>query len=63
MVLARDHIDEEDSPMEVEEIPAVTVIPSHRWLLEQLPSLPQFDAIKQATCATLRSVGHLPCND
>lgn len=34
-------------------IPALTC---HRWLLEQLPSLPQFDAIKIQACLALRHV-------
>ena len=57
MVLAKDQLDVQiEEPMEVDENPSVTAIPTHKWLLEQLPSLPQFTAVKPQACAALRQV-------
>ena len=64
MVLSKSHLsqlmpaeeDEDSDVMEVDENPATAIIPSHRWLLELLPSLPQFKSIKETVCSALRQV-------
>ncbi len=61
MVLARSHLDSdsEDEPIEIDDDDvdvAVRVLPQHRWLLEQLPKLPQFNATKKQACSILRQV-------
>lgn len=56
MVLSRSHMDESAMESEYYESAEVMAIPSHKWLLDQLPTLPQFDAIKHDACAALRQV-------
>ncbi|KAK2152727.1 hypothetical protein LSH36_320g00001 [Paralvinella palmiformis] len=55
MVLSKDQLDVRiDEPMDLDDNPAAAVIPSHKWLLEQLPFIPQFSAVKPQACAALR---------
>ena len=57
MVLSKDQLDVRiDEPMDLDDNPAAAVIPSHKWLLEQLPFIPQFSAVKPQACAALRQV-------
>ena len=56
MVLAKTHMDDTAMETEYYESAEVMAIPSHKWLLDQLPTIPQFDAIKPQACAALRQV-------
>ena len=59
MVLSKSHINhlDDEEEMEVEERGLADIIsPAHHWLLNQLPSLPQFPAVKAQACAALRQV-------
>jgi len=47
------------SPMALEINNAAVLLPSHRWLLEQLPLLPLFELVKMNVCTALRHVNSL----
>ena len=54
MVLSRSEIDR--GAPEGMDVDIGCPVPSHAWLLEQLPSLPQFSVVKEAACSALREV-------
>ena len=57
MVLSKTMLEYVDlSPMVVDANSAALLLPSHRWLLEQLPSLPLFELVKMNVCIALRHV-------
>ena len=57
LVLSKSHLQGgTEEEMEVEDSEAARVIPTHKWLLDQLPRVPHFAAINPAVCATLRQV-------
>ena len=57
MVLSKSMLENSDlSPMDIDANAFATLLPSHRWLLEQLPSLPLFQLVKTNVCASLRQV-------
>jgi hypothetical protein len=56
MVLSKSHMDESVMEMEYYESPEVMAIPSHKWLLSQLPSIPHFENIRTHICDALREV-------
>ena len=61
MVIAKTHTQQQDDlfpepAMEVDKHPASAVLPKYKWLLEELPPLPQFDTVCRDVCAILRQV-------
>lgn len=56
MVLLRPSTAEESASSASISKGIIPALACHRWLLEQLPSLPQFDAIKIQACLALRHV-------
>ena len=58
MVLSKNvATDLDDCAMETDELsPLAAILPGHAWLLDQLPALHHFEAIKMEACLALRSV-------
>ena len=51
--------EEDEEKMEVDKDPVIQVLGGHRWLLEQLPALPQFGDVRANVCTSLRKVSSL----
>ncbi len=64
LVLSKSHIQEDPlcESMDVDANPATNILTSHEWLLEQLPALPQFSAVRSQVCIILRQACQVETN-